>query len=81
MTLLKKPSLNVIIAPIQADLDAFNLALKHELSSEDELIQGIHEHILRMSGKFLRPVLALLTSRLNGRHPGEAVRVSLACER
>jgi octaprenyl-diphosphate synthase len=80
MTLLKKPSLDAIIAPIQADLDAFNLALKHELSSDDELIQGIHEHILRMSGKFLRPVLSLLTSRLNGKHPEEAIRVALACE-
>ncbi len=80
MTLLKKSSMDTIITPIQADLDAFNLALKQELSSDDELIQGIHEHILRMSGKCLRPVLTLLTSRCNNRHPEEAIRVALACE-
>lgn len=80
MTVIKRPSLNDILAPIQQDLDAFSLALKNELSSDDELIRGIHDHILRMSGKFLRPVLTLLSSRLGGRKPDEAIRVALACE-
>ncbi len=80
MTVIKKPSLNDICAPIEKDLKAFQLELKRELSSTDPLIRDIHDHILRMSGKFLRPILAILCSRLTGGNPPEALKLGVAAE-
>ncbi len=62
----KKSTLEEICSPIDAELNKFKLALKKELVSSDALIQSIHEHILKMTGKFLRPTLTLLSSRIAG---------------
>ena len=64
MTVLRQ-TLNEIYAPVESELQEFSQVLKKELASQDELIGGIHEHLLKMSGKYLRPALALLASRLN----------------
>ena len=80
MTLIQKPTLDEIYAPIETDLKAFSDCLHKELASKDDLIQKIHEHILKMTGKFLRPALTLLTSRVEGKHRPEAARLATAIE-
>jgi geranylgeranyl pyrophosphate synthase len=80
MTVARKNSLNDICAPIQDGLGGFQAEMKKELSSTDPLIQAMHEHILKMTGKHLRPILTILTSRLNGKAPVEAVKLGVAVE-
>ncbi len=80
MTIAKKPTLTDICAPIQSELRDFHAELKKELSSKDALIQEMHEHILKMTGKFLRPILTLACSKLNGKSPKEALRLAVSVE-
>ena len=80
MPVTKKTNLNDICAPIEADLKLFTDELKKELASGDGLIQSMHDHILKMSGKFLRPILSVLSSKLEGRSPKEAIRLGVAVE-
>jgi octaprenyl-diphosphate synthase len=80
MTVVRKASLNDICAPIRDGLEQFQTEMKKELSSSDPLIQAMHEHILKMTGKHLRPILTILTSRLNGKAPKEAAKLGVAVE-
>ena len=80
MTVVKKPTLSDLCAPIASELAAFGSELKKELSSNDPLIQAMHDHILKMSGKFLRPILTMLCSKLNGASVREAIRLAVAVE-
>ncbi len=80
MTLTERPTLDEIYLPIEADLALFSACLKKELASQDELIQKIHEHILKMTGKFLRPAVTLLSSRVEGQGREEAARLATAIE-
>lgn len=76
--------MNDIYAPIEKDLKAFSLRLRQELVSEDELIGGIHAHILKMSGKFLRPAVAIFSSKIlnsdGGPSDTRAVELAVAIE-
>ncbi len=76
----QRPTLNDICAPIDKELKTFSECLEKELSSQDELIRGIHEHLLKMTGKFLRPALAILCSRVENRTPSEVIRLAVAIE-
>ncbi len=76
MTVLRS-SLNEIYAPIQTELELFAKALQKELASDDKLISDIHGHLLKMSGKFLRPALALLAAK-TGPDPFKPQAVSMA---
>ena len=67
MTQLTGGELKEIYAPIEGDLRAFAETYRKELVSSDELIRSIHEHLLRMSGKTLRPALAFFAYRLGCR--------------
>lgn len=81
MSIVKPPvALNDICAPIDAELKAFSERLEKELSSQDELIQGIHQHLLKMTGKFLRPMLAILCSKVERQSREEAIRLAVAIE-
>jgi len=80
VTLLKKPTLKEIYAPIEADLSVFASALKKELASHDPLIQEIHEHLLKMTGKFLRPALTILSSKLEGTANPEVIKLAVLIE-
>ena len=80
MPLAQRPTLEEIYSPIQSDLKAFSERLHRELASDDELIQKIHEHILKMVGKFLRPALTILSSRIGGKAPEEAIRLGAVIE-
>ncbi len=79
MTILR-PSLNDIYAPIDKELKAFSQSLEKELASQDNLISAIHQHLLKMTGKFLRPVLTLLCSRLENRNNPSAIQLAVAIE-
>ncbi len=73
-----RPGLNEIYAPIEKDLSRFGEALKKELISDDELIRAIHEHLLKMAGKFLRPALVILTSKIENERPNSDLVTKLA---
>lgn len=80
MTILRPSSLKEIYAPVETELADFSGLLKKELASNDELISDIHDHLLKMTGKFLRPALAILASRVEGKCPTDAVRLAVAIE-
>ncbi len=80
MTLVKRPTLNEICAPIRTELGQFSENLRKELASDDELIRQIHEHLLKMTGKFLRPVLAILSSRIENKPDPKAIDLAVAIE-
>ena len=81
MTIAKRSSLQEICLPIEPELKEFYAAFQKELASSDPLIQGIHDHILRMSGKFLRPILAILSSKTaKSGSSAEAIRLAVAAE-
>ena len=80
MTTLKKVTLDDICEPIRAELKAFSDRLEKELSSKDDLIRGIHAHLLKMTGKFLRPVLAILCSRVEHKKADQVIPLAVAIE-
>lgn len=81
MKTIQKQSIAEIYEPIQKDLDQFQTALKKELASDDSLIQSIHEHLLKMTGKFLRPSLTLLCASLKNRNNiDKAVKLAVVME-
>ena len=80
MTTVKKPALNDICAPIAPELKAFSQRLEKELSSQDQLIRDIHTHLLKMTGKFLRPILALFCSRIENKKSDQVIPLAVAIE-
>lgn len=72
MTILR-PSLDQIVAPIERELEEFTRSFEKELESSDPLIHQIHQHLLKMAGKFLRPVLVILSSKLEKNTRGSDV--------
>ena len=80
MTIVKRPTLNDICSPIQPELKAFSQRLEKELASHDELIRGIHEHLLKMTGKFLRPMVAILCSRVENKKPEQVIPLAVSIE-
>ncbi len=80
MTILR-PGLDQIYAPIESELKEFTRSFEKELESSDPLINQIHQHLLKMAGKFLRPVLVILSSKLekNGRGSA-AIDLAVAIE-
>ena len=77
-----RPSLNEIYSPIEKELSRFNEVLKKELVSGDELIHAIHQHLLKMTGKFLRPALLILASKTENEHQNSdrVTRLAVAVE-
>lgn len=80
MTVLRKPVLSEIYAPIEKELALFTGALKKELASQDPLIREIHDHLLKMSGKRLRPALTILSSKLEGKTNDEVIKLAVLVE-
>lgn len=73
-------TLNEIYSPIDRELDDFSECLKKELASDDPLIHEIHQHLLKMTGKFLRPALTILCSKTGGEGHPNAVKLAAAIE-
>lgn len=82
MTIVR-PTLNDIYSPIEKELGEFSDRLRRELASDDPLIHEIHSHLLKMTGKFLRPALALVSTSLGGGAPtvtADSVKLAVAIE-
>ncbi len=76
-----KPTLNDIYQPIQKELKEFSTILEAQLESRDPLIHAIHQHLLKMSGKFLRPAFTLFSYHLdNKKTRPEVVKLAVAIE-
>lgn len=58
------PGIKEIYAPIESDLVDFQKLLQKTLASDDKLIEDIHQHLLKMTGKFLRPALTIFSAKL-----------------
>jgi octaprenyl-diphosphate synthase len=80
LKLTKALDLNEIYAPIAADLEAFSAILKKELESQDALIGDIHRHLLKMTGKFLRPALVIFSSKIENKDNPKALTLAVAIE-
>ena len=78
--MITKTSLNDIYAPIDKELKSFSEQLKKELASDDPLIGQIHDHLLKMTGKFLRPALTILCSKIGDKECPGAVKLAAAIE-
>lgn len=61
--------LKEIIAPIKDDIRAFEHEFKAHLKSDIFLVDKVISYLVAHRGKRLRPILVLLTSRLNGHTP------------
>ncbi len=73
-------ALDSIYAPVQTGLDGFSRRLKEELYHPDTLMRDVNAHLLKMTGKFLRPALVFLTSRLGRPSEAQAMDLALAVE-
>ncbi len=63
------PSIQTILAPIAADMQLVDAAIRDNLASEVSLINAISGYIITAGGKRLRPALLLLTAQAHG-HDG-----------
>jgi len=72
--------LNSIMAPIEEDLDLFEVRLRELLAVDSPLIVGVTEHLLGRRGKRLRPALVFLTARATGNFPPGALLAGMAIE-
>lgn len=61
MTILEQ-----IKSPIITQFDSYNLQLRQAVQSSQSTLGPITEHLLRPSGKQMRPLLGLLTAELHG---------------
>ncbi len=75
-----RASLEEIYAPIDGELKDFFGVLRKELASDDFLIDEINQHLLKMTGKFLRPALALLAAKSGASYNPKAVDLAVAIE-
>ncbi len=75
-----RSTLKEIYAPIETELHRFSESLKKELSSDDVLIQDIHQHLLKMTGKFLRPALAIFSSKADKKNDFDITKLAVAIE-
>ena len=62
----KSNELKQIIKPIKKDIIIFEKEFKKSMSSDIKLINLIGKYIARHKGKFFRPILTILSSRLCG---------------
>ena len=72
--------LSEIYSPIKRDLDLFHKMIRDEIRSKDPFIQSIIDYLLGLSGKHLRPALAILSARLGGDRTDVPVRLAIAIE-
>lgn len=69
-----------IYKPIKGDLERFITLIRRELSSDDPFMDRIYDHLSKISGKHLRPALAILSARLVGDKTETPIRIAMAIE-
>lgn len=67
-------------APVAAELEQFREAFRQILYNDNPLLEQVVEHLLKASGKQLRPMLVLLSARMVGEVNEKVIRVALALE-
>jgi octaprenyl-diphosphate synthase len=77
---LQTLELTEIYKPIQKDLKRFEEMSAEELSVNDPFLQSLHNYLLNISGKHMRPALAMLCYRLFGSDSDQPIRAALAIE-
>ena len=73
-------TLDQIQAPIQAELQTFREQFAHTLQSDNQLLQLALDHILKRTGKMVRPTMVLLSARMAGGVNQQVMDVALALE-
>ena len=73
-------TLDQIQAPIQAELRTFREQFAHTLQSDNQLLQLALDHILKRTGKMVRPTMVLLSARMAGGVNQQVMDVALALE-
>lgn len=63
---LEMTTIEEIRKPVSGELALFDKTFKEALVTNNPLLSGVNEYILQKSGKKLRPILVLLSSRLIG---------------
>ncbi|UCE18478.1 MAG: polyprenyl synthetase family protein [Gemmatimonadota bacterium] len=69
-----------IIFPIREELEGTKRVLKETLASEVALVSEMAQYIVALKGKFLRPILVLLSTKVCGNVPDEAMRAAAGLE-
>lgn len=59
-------AINTIKEPIRKELQTFEKAFSDALKTDNPILEGVHEYVLKTSGKQFRPILTILAARLNG---------------
>ena len=72
--------LDKIKAPVAAEMEQFNEAFRQTLHNDNPLLEQAVEHLLKASGKQLRPLLVMLAARMVGEVSEKVMRVALALE-
>jgi len=72
--------MGTIIAPIQEDLERFELVFKDMFKSNVEIIDQIADHLIRTKGKRLRPALVLLSASIHGKPCEDSLRAAAIIE-
>ena len=72
--------LNQIVKPIKKDMAVFEKEFKKSISSDINLINLIGKYITRHKGKFFRPILTILSSRLCGKPSQNTYRAAAMFE-
>lgn len=69
-----------IKAPVAAEIEQFNECLRKELDNDNPLLKKAFEHMLKTTGKQLRPMLVFLSARMVGKVHDKVTRVAMALE-
>ena len=72
--------LDKIKAPVAAEMEQFREAFRQTLYNENPLLEKAVEHLLKSSGKQIRPLLVMLAARMVGEVNEKVLHVALALE-
>lgn len=72
--------INQIKQPIINDLQLFGEAFTNALKTDNPILEGVHEYVLQASGKQFRPILTLLSARLNGDITRKTIDAAISLE-
>jgi len=72
--------INQIKQPIINDLQLFEKAFSNALQTDNPVLEGIHEYVLQTSGKQFRPILTLLSAKLNGEINKKTIDAAISLE-
>lgn len=72
--------INQIKHPIITDIHDFEKLFSDALQTDNPILKNVHKYVLQRSGKQFRPILVLLTARLNGRVNKATIDAAISLE-